>query len=182
MTEQMKKLEAVKNRCTTTAKVVGVIEVICTIIAIITASIALTFIIGMNKLNPMIEEGVNQGYIDYEQFVNAGGVMGFKAILSNNGNYALGIGITCLFATLAVVCVVVILAFIKKIFTIIIEENSPFSERSLKTIKIGFIVITVITVLGGSIGVTVITGFILFCIYSIFEYGAALQTEIDETL
>ena len=80
------------------------------------------------------------------------------------------------------VMVAVILIFIKKIFTIIIEENSPFSERSLKTIKIGFIVITVITILGGSLGVTVITGFILFCIYSIFEYGAALQTEIDETL
>ena len=182
MTEQMKKLEAVKNRCTTTAKVVGVLEVICTILAIITASIALTFIIGMNKLNPMIEEGVNQGYINYETFFNAGGVMGFRGLLPTNGNYALGIGLTCLFATLAVVSVVIILAFIKKIFTIIIEENSPFSERSLKTIKIGFIVITVITVLGGSLGVTVITGFILFCIYSIFEYGAALQTEIDETL
>ena len=178
----MRKLEAVKTRCNTLAKIVGVFEIICVVLAIITGSIALSFFIGMDKINPLLEEGISQGYFNYSTSVHVGSVMGFENIVPQNGNYALGIGITCLFATLAVVCVVVILAFIKKIFTIIKEENSPFSEKCLKTIKISFIVITVATFLGGSIGVTLVTGFILFCIYSVFEYGAALQTEIDETL
>ncbi|MBP5553809.1 MAG: hypothetical protein J6X94_02950 [Lachnospiraceae bacterium] len=182
MTEQMKKLEAVKNRCNTTSKVVGVIEVICTIFAVIIGSIALIFIFGANSLNSAIEEGINQGYFNYETFFNAGGVMGIRSLIPDNGNYAFGIGITSLFATLAIVTVIIILAFIRKIFTIIREENSPFSERCLKTIRIGFIVMTAATLLSRSVGATLITGFILFCIYSVFEYGAALQTEIDETL
>ena len=182
MTEQMKKLEAVKNRCATLAKIVGIFEVICIVLALITGTVALTFLLRADKLNPMIEEGISQGYINYDLSVNIGSVMGFSNLLPQNENYALGIGITCLFATIAVAFVVVILAFIKKIFTIIKEENSPFSDKCLKSIKISFIVITIATFLGGSIGVTLITGFILFCIYSVFEYGAALQAEIDETL
>jgi len=181
MNEQMIRLETVKHRCNTLAKIVGVFEVICIIMAIIIGSISITFLLGSSKLNPMIEEGIAQGYIDYNMSINIGGVMGFEKLLPPD-NYALGIGITCLFATLAVVFVVVILAFIKKIFTIIKEENSPFSDKCLKTIKTSFIVITAATLLGGSLGITLMTGFILFCIHSVFEYGAALQAEIDETL
>ena len=181
MNEQRIRLETVKNRCNTLAKIVGVFEVICIILASITGLISLTFIFGTSKLNPMIEEGIAQGYIDYNMSINIGGVMGFEKLLPPD-NYAMGIGITVLFATIAVIFVVIILAFIKKVFTIIKEENSPFSNKCLKTIKISFIVITVATFLGGSFGVTLITGFILFCIYSVFEYGAALQAEIDETL
>ena len=181
MNEQMIRLETVKNRCNTLAKIVGVIEVIFIVLACITGGIALTFLIGASKLNPVIEEGVSQGYIDYNMTFNVGGIMGFEKILPPD-NYSLGIGLTCLFATIAVIFVVIILAFIKKVFTIIKEENSPFSDKCLKTIKVSFIVITVATFLGGSLGVTLITGFILFCIYSVFEYGAALQNEIDETL
>ena len=177
----MIRLETVKNRCNTLAKIVGVFEVISIVLACITGGIALTFLIGASKLNPVFEEAVSQGYIDYNVTFNVGGVMGFEKLLPPD-NYSLGIGLTCLFATIAVIFVVIILAFIKKVFTIIKEENSPFSDKCLKTIKVSFIVITVATFLGGSLGVTLITGFILFCIYSVFEYGAALQNEIDETL
>ena len=182
MNEQMKKLEAVKSRCNTLAKVVGIVEKIFIVITIIVAVIGLVFIIGRNKLNPALEEGISHGYVDYDMSVRVGNVLGIDNITPQIGDYAFGIGITCLFSALAVACVVIVLAFIKKIFTVIKEENSPFSEKCLKTIKISFIIITVATLLGRSIGVTVMTGFVLFCIYSIFEYGAALQTEIDETL
>ena len=177
----MIRLETVKNRCNTLSKIVGVIEVIFTILACITGCTALTLMIGASKLNPVFEEAVSQGYMDYNVTFNVGGVMGFEKLLPPD-NYAMGIGITALFATIAIVFVVIILAFIKRVFTIIKEENSPFSDKCLKTIKVSFIVITVATFLGGSLGVTLMTGFILFCIYSVFEYGAALQTEIDETL
>lgn len=181
MNEQMIRLETVKNRCNTLAKIVGVFEVIFIVLACIIGCSALTLMIGASKLNPIFEEAVSQGYLDYNVTFNVGGVMGFEKLLPPD-NYAMGIGITVLFATIAVIFVVIILAFIKKVFTIIKEENSPFSNKCLKTIKVSFIVITVATFLGGSFGVTLITGFILFCIYSVFEYGAALQNEIDETL
>lgn len=182
MNEQMKKLEAVKSRCNTLAKVVGIVEKIFIVITIIVAAIGLIMIIGRNKINPALEEGISQGYVNFDMSVRFGNIMGIDNITNQIGDYALGIGITCLFAALAVVFVVIVLAFIKKIFTIIKEENSPFSEKCLKTIKFSFIVITVTSCLGGSLGVTLMTGFVLFCIYSVFEYGAALQTEIDETL
>ena len=143
MTEQMKRLEAVKKRCSTLAKVVGIFEVICIVLTIITLTTSLTFLIGQDKLNPELQKGIDQGYINYETSINIGGAMGVENLIPANDNYALGIGLTCLFATLAIFFVVVILAFIKKIFTIIKEENSPFSDKCLKNIKIGFIVITI---------------------------------------
>jgi hypothetical protein len=177
----MIRLETVKNRCNTLAKIVGIFEGICTALACITGGIALTFMIGASYFNPILKEAISQGSINYNVTFNVGGVMGFEKLLPPD-NYSLGIGLTCLFATIAIIFLVVILAFIKKIFTIIKEENSPFSDKCLKTIKVSFIVITASTFLGGSLGVTLLTGFILFCIYSVFEYGAALQNEIDETL
>ena len=88
----------------------------------------------------------------------------------------------CLAAGLACVLVAVIVTFIKKIFVVVREENSPFSKKAMKQIKTGFIVMTIAALLTMSLGVAIVTGFILFCIYAILEYGAALQNEIDETL
>ena len=97
-------------------------------------------------------------------------------------DYADPLWISCFVACCTCVAVIVVITLIKKIFTILKEENTPFSEKCMNQIKVSFIVITVCAVLTVSGGSGIIIGLVLFCIYSIFEYGAALQTEIDETL
>ena len=75
-----------------------------------------------------------------------------------------------------------LLGLFKKIFENLINEDNPFSDKILNNLKNCFIVMTVILTLSVGIGPGVIVGVLGWCIYSIFEYGRVLQTEVDETL
>ena len=49
-------------------------------------------------------------------------------------------------------------------------------------LKTSFIILTVVVVIFVGLGAGVIAGLLLWCIYSILDYGKVLQTEVDETL
>ncbi len=185
MNEQNKKLESLKKRCSTAAKVVTVFQII-TIVGTVLAFIAGIYLFtAAEKVNPQIIEGIEAGYLDLNTDLQYHGLFELCVEVQDYypaNDYAHPLGITCMVAACTCAMVAVILIFIKKIFTIIEKENNPFSENCLKQLKISFIIIAITAFLTLSAGFGIVTSFILFCIYSIFQYGAALQTEIDETL
>ena len=185
MNEQNKKLETLKKRCVIASKVVTVFQII-TIVGVVIAFIAGIYLFtSANEVNPQIHEAIDAGYLDLDTDLEYHGIAELRVELQDYypaDDYAHPLGITCMIAACTCVMVAVILIFIKKIFSIIEKENNPFSDNCLKQLKASFIIIAITAFLTLSIGFGIITSLILFCIYSIFQYGAALQTEIDETL
>ena len=185
MNEQMIRLEAIKKRCHTASKVLGIIR---GFVIAITAAVLLTGILIFafsNKLNPELIKASEEGYFDLNSTIDYNGPFSFMVDLSDRfgpENPATPLWITCMIAGFTCLVVAVILTFIRNIFTCLEKENNPFCEKCMKQIKTSFIVIGITSLLSMSLGVTIIVALVLFCIYSIFEYGAALQTEIDETL
>ncbi|MCR4791317.1 MAG: hypothetical protein K5871_01060 [Lachnospiraceae bacterium] len=185
MNEQNKKLETLKKRCNVASKVVAVVQIMVIVGTVIAFIGGAYLFASANEVNPQILEGIEKGYLDINTDLQYHGIFELCVSLQDYfpaDDYAHPLGITCMVAACTCAMVGVILIFIKKMFTIVLRENNPFSEKCLKQLKVTFIVITITSFLTLSIGFGVITALILFCIHSMFEYGAALQTEIDETL
>ena len=62
------------------------------------------------------------------------------------------------------------------------KEDTPFSDHILGRLKVCFIIITAAILVFVGVGPGVVGALLMWSIYSIHEYGKALQTEIDETL
>ena len=185
MNEQNAKLESIKSRCKTAETIVKVLRGFVIAGAVIALICGFIIIGCADTANPELARQVESGNMTIDSTISFNGI--FKLFIPVDDffapdDYAHPLGITCIVAGIVCTLVAVIMSFIIRIFTILREENNPFSERCMKQLKISFIVITVTVLLTSSIGYGLIVGLILFCIYSIFEYGAVLQAEIDETL
>lgn len=95
--------------------------------------------------------------------------------------FFLEIGVYCIAWSLAIVILILIARFIKKIFTQIVNDESPFSEKSKRPLKIVFILLTIL-IFGKEQILGVVCGFVFLYLYRLFAYGCELQTESDETL
>ena len=185
MLEQNKKLEIIKKRCNTSIKVIRILQIFA-VIGIIAALIGAICCFTMkDTINNGIAESVAQGKTEIEDVLISNGLLSIAVNYEGfykEGNYATPAAINCVIATVITSVVYYLLGLFKKIFENLINEDNPFSDKILNNLKICFIVITVILALSVGIGPGVIAGLLGWCIYSIFEYGRVLQTEIDETL
>lgn len=185
MNEQNLKLESIKKRCMTAEKIVKALRGLVIAMAVIVLICGFLVIGNIDSFNPELAKQVENGNLTIETTIRFQGI--FKLFIPLNeyfapDDYAHPLGITAIVVGCVCIMIAIVLTFIIRIFTILREENNPFSEKCMKQLKISFIVIAVTVFLTSSIGPGLIDALILFCIYSIFEYGAALQTEIDETL
>ena len=76
---------------------------------------------------------------------------------------------------------IILMRCVNKTFKLLSSGASPFSDEVLKKFKTMAIVLFIIVLLNDVI-TGVIVGLALWTLYSIFQYGASLQTEVDETL
>ena len=70
----------------------------------------------------------------------------------------------------------------RSVFTIILEEGNPFSDKVIKRILISMIIISVVLIFTSGVGFGVLGGFLTWVIYTILDYGRSLKTLSDETL
>ena len=65
----------------------------------------------------------------------------------------------------------------------VIEESAtPFSKEVTGKLRRVFIFMTIVELLLGSLTSAIIMALIFWTVYAVFEYGVALQSEVDETL
>lgn len=100
----------------------------------------------------------------------------------DNGQYAIAYGTVCIVAGLALVFMLIVLRMIRRIFTSILNSESPFSNEVIVNLKKSFILLTIFLCIACGLGIAVFIGVFFWCIYTIFQYGAQLQKEADETL
>lgn len=185
MNEQNEKLESIKKRCSIAGKIVKVMRTI-TLIAAVLALISGFIILGSaDSINPELVKQVESGRMTIETTIRFQGI--FKLFIPLNDyfapdDYAHPFGITIIVVGIVLILIAFILNSVIRIFTILKEENNPFSDKCMMQLKKSFIVIAITFFLTSSIGAGLVVTLILFCFYSIFEYGAVIQTEIDETL
>lgn len=98
------------------------------------------------------------------------------------GNYGIAYGVIALLAALSLLFLLIVLKELSKIFNTILENETPFSDIVLRTLKRTFIIIIVFVALGAGLTEAGFFALLFWCIYTIFQYGIELQRESDETL
>ncbi len=183
MNEQNKKLEVIRRRCEKSARIVGIFQILVIVGFTISLISAIAIFASAGKLDPVLAEQVESGKVTLSTMEINSGLIDQSIDYSyfyNKGQYAFPIAINCAFATIACGVVIVLFNIFKNIFKICATEETPFSDAVRRKLKVGFIIMTVFAVFVSGLGAGVVVGLLLWCIYSIFEYGAALQTEVDD--
>lgn len=95
--------------------------------------------------------------------------------------FFLEIGVYSITWSVVIIILMVITHFIKNIFNQIVNDESPFSEKSKMPLRKVFILMTIMLFFHDKI-IGVVCGFVFLYLYRLFAYGCELQTESDETL
>lgn len=185
MNEQNERLEVMKKRCRTSAKIVGIIQII-TIVGVV-LSIVGAFICFTQKdmINDHLASAVESGQVTVENLRIGSGVFHFMVDYTQafkEGMYAVPMGFNCIFSAVMCFIVTFALGLFKDIFKELSGEVMPFSEKILGKLKYAFIMLIAALLVFVGIGPAVVGALLMWCIYSILEYGKALEIEIDETL
>ncbi|MCR4902465.1 MAG: hypothetical protein K6A23_06380 [Butyrivibrio sp.] len=184
MNEQNKKLEVIKNRCQTSGKVIGIMRAFVNAGIVLTIVSAIICFIFRSDLNVVLEKEIEAGDISLRNF-GIDGMIQLRFLTEGaieKGNYWVPLMLNCILGCIICIVFSVILGTLRKIFKSLAAEETPFSDYNLKQLRIGFIVTTVALTISIGLGVGIICGLICWSIYSILEYGAALQNEVDEIL
>ncbi len=185
MNEQNNKLEVIRNRCRISALVARILRIILEIGMIGSLVGAIACFFQRARIDQFVPAEIAAGTLREETLKLGGPIL--KVVIDYNkafqeGNYAGPIIISCL--TAAAICAVwvILLTLFRKIFIDLATHETPFSDTVMRRLKMSFIIMAVLLVLFIGLGVGVIGGLLLWCIYSVLDYGKALQTEVDETL
>ena len=184
MNEQNKRLEDIKKRCKTSKKVLSVLQGFVIAGLVISLIAGIYMLVGESTINPQLQDAYEKGYVTgYDIHMNGlfSGEFEFSHYYEE-GNFTFPIFVTCMIGAAYCVITLVILSILKSVFSTLMTKENPFSDKIFSKIKITFIIITVSVLISIGGGCALIAGLLFWCIYSILKYGAALQTEIDETL
>ncbi len=185
MNEYNNKLEVIKNRCRTSAKVTGILRIFG-IIGMIGSLVGVVIgFVQREAINTKLAEQVASGKITVESLKIDSPGLNLAVDYSKafaEGDYANPIIISCIIAVIICAAVTVVLTLLKKVFADLSVEDTPFSESVIGRLKTSFIIITVVVTIFVGIGAGVLAGLFFWCVYSILDYGKVLQTEVDETL
>ena len=185
MNEQSKKLEAIRTRCKTSSKVVAVLQILTIAGAILAFAGAVICFTQRDLIDERLSQAVEAGQVTVDSLRIGGSFIHFfidyeEAFAA--GSYAVPLAINCVVAVIICVIVTCALGVFKEIFQSLSKEETPFSDKILGMLKYAFIMLSAALLVFIGIGPAVIGALLMWCIYSILEYGKALQVEVDETL
>lgn len=84
----------------------------------------------------------------------------------------------------AVTCAItlVLMNLIKSMFLKLENADSPFNTELNGDLKKSFIGITILVLINSTVVVALIVGLVLVVVYYLYQYGASLQKDVDETI
>lgn len=105
----------------------------------------------------------------------------FQQMIDDN-KVAVFLGFYCIVFALLSAGVAVVFFMIESAFKSIIKEGTPFADIVIKRVTISLIILTVVLLLTTSVAFGVVMALLTWTVYTILDYGRALQIESDETL
>ncbi len=182
MSTQEIKLAKVKKSC----KAAKIITRIMTIIAAIATVLCLAGCAIVSVMGDKINEAIMLGQGSFSVTnPEINGLLSFSINLESMvqaGEYAKATIIVCVFGALVCLCLTIISAIINRTFVKLERCETPFAAEVMKSLKAMFIVLTAAVVVCVGLGDGLIIGVCLWCVYTIMDYGCALQEEVDDTV
>lgn len=115
-------------------------------------------------------------------YIEGGLVSGIIDLKRNTESQAAEFGVNLLAVAGVMASFAVVLHFVAKVFKALKESDSPFRPEIVKSIKIVFVLISILLVLQSGFLIGALVALSLWCIFLIFEYGCELQQQSDEIL
>lgn len=196
MNEQIIKLDKVKKSC----KAVKIVSMILFVLTL--AGTLLTLITGIVFMNSGSKyDDSLQSFLSNEntRITFGDGIIKYsedgKTFVSNlrsdvssldeklsDMSLTFSVGIFCMVIAVIFITISVPIYCFYSVFNLISKEESPFSDRVIKRLRICFVVITVVLFLTTNNGVAILSAFFTWALYTIMDYGRILQIQSDETL
>lgn len=177
MRESDLKIEKIQKSSNVAAILTKVVKIICIVMAVLTMVSGCILIGAQDYINREMEAAVESGVMSADEIAAYGIVMFFV----ENGDFAETVGADMIVVGAMMICMAVIMHFVGKVFRDIKESYSPFRPEIVKSLKVAFVLITLLC-LESSLLIGAVIGFSLWCVIHIFEYGCELQKQSDETL
>lgn len=186
MSERNLKVEKIQKSSSIALKAARVVKVILIVGAVLTLAAGCMLIAFQEPINREVEKAVARGDIIKEEIMprvedSAGFEMHLVAYLTKDGYFAEVLGTYLFTVGVLLVLLAAVMHFIGKVFQEIQVSYSPFKPEIVKSIKVAFVMITLLS-LENSLLIGIMVGFSLWSVVNIFEYGCELQRQSDETL
>lgn len=182
MSESNVKIQKIQKTSKNAWILVRIAKVFCIVMSVIAIGCGCGFIGAKNYLDQELATAIVTGELSTEDlYINAGGFLDRALNLAKVDSVALTLGVYLIVLGIILVCFAIVLHFMGKVFKNIMESYSPFRPEIVKSLKVVFVLITVLA-LRSSLLIGAIIGFSLWCVFHIFEYGCELQRQSDETL
>lgn len=96
--------------------------------------------------------------------------------------YSIMFGGYCLLGAFLTAVLAVMMKLVGSVFTLIRQEETPFTDKVIKRVVIAMAVTSGILLCTTSAGIGVLGGILTWVVYTILDYGKTLQIQSDETL
>ena len=191
-TTRQENLQKLKKVSGVLKKVAKVLKIILIIFASFMAACALFSVItGASGLMNKIYEAYPQFWSEVKVSNNSKGLLFIDSgsttlkVLYEQGlldKFMYGNAVSCIGIATELAVYAVILHFLRKLFTLINESETPFNDSLLKPFKICFIILTIVIALRYNLISGILIGGLLACLYFIYAYGCNMQEDEDQTL
>lgn len=179
MKEEKSIIEKIQKTCGIGCIITNIFKIFGIVMSVVVILMGGVFV-GVNaRINQVLKEavGVESHMLDGMGFLEE---TMLKSLLEQD-NFAMVIGLELLVAGAMLICFVVVVHFVGKVFKEMKESYSPFQPSIIKSLKVVFVLVTLLA-LSSSLATGLIVGLALWCVIHIFEYGCELQRQSDETL
>ena len=187
--ENLQKLKKVSSGFEKAAKVLKILLIIlasfmaaCAIFSAIAGVTGL-----MNKIYEAYPEFWSKVKVDYDSkglmFIK-GGSTTVKELYEQGllDKFMYGNAVSCISIATELTVYAIILHFLRKLFALINETETPFNPSLLKPFRVCFIILTIVIVFRYSLFPGILIGGLLACLYFIYAYGCNMQEDEDQTL
>ena len=186
MTNQELKLTKVKKSCAVIQKVLLVLRILAAVAAAVCLIVGIACAVMSKEIDSELPKAVEEGKVsvDIDEF-EINGIINLEVTMNEaleEGRYAFVFASSCAMGVLACALIFIVLSQFNAIFKTIEQSETPFCEEVSAKLKKIFIGIAIFFLLFESLGCAAIMALTFWVIYNLFDYGTALQIEVDETL
>ena len=180
MNENNLKIEKIQKSSKVALTVTNIVKIFLIVMTVLLLIMGFIMIGVKDTFNWLFMEAVESGAFTIEEFEWAfeGEMLQHLVV---DGEIALALGLYLVEMGIVLICLVIVLHFVGRIFKEFRESYSPFQPKIIKNLRITLILLTLYT-LASSMGIGLIVGLASWCVFNIFEYGCELQKQSDETL
>ena len=187
--ENLQKLKKVSSGLEKAAKVFKILLIIfasfmaaCALFSVIAGATGL-----VNKIYELQPEFWGNVKVDYNSkalvFIEKNNVT-LKELYEQGllNKFMYGNAVSCIGIATELAVYAIILHFLRKLFALINETETPFNPSLLKPFRVCFIILTIVIVFRYSLFPGILIGGLLACLYFIYAYGCNMQEDEDQTL